>query len=154
LSRRPHVGLLSHPFGDLFTGEPPPFLYPLEVLSLDGRLLLHPDPTLHLLAAFAIELAVVWAAFVTSVRLTGGDPWSLIDRKAVLGVGYGAAAVVLPAPTIDAAEPFVFSVLAVGVVGVAPSPARWRPVLPRAVATGLAAVTLAAAACGVVYLAV
>lgn len=148
------VGLLAHPLGDLLTGEPPALLFPFDAVLLDGHVALHPDATVHLLAAFALELAIVWAAFVTYARLTDREPLALIDRRAVVGVGYGAAAVVLPAPTISAAEPFVFSVLAVGIVGVAPSPPRWRPALPRAIATGLAAVSLAAVAYAVVYLVV
>lgn len=148
------VGLLSHPLGDLFTGEPPALLYPFEVVLFDSHVALHPDPTLHLLGAFAIELSIIWLALVVYLRLTDRGPWVLIDKRAVAGVGYGAAAVVLPAPTLAAAEPFVFSVLAVGVVGVAPVPARLRPAIPQAIATGLAAVTLAAAAYAIVYIVV
>jgi membrane-bound metal-dependent hydrolase YbcI (DUF457 family) len=148
------VGLLSHPLGDLFTGEPPALLYPFKVAIFDSHVALHPDPTLHLLAAFAMELSIIWLAFVVYLRLEDRNPWSMIDRRAIAGVGYGTAAVVLPAPTLEAAEPFVFSVLAVGVVGAAPVPARLRPATGPAIATGLAAVTLAAAAYAVVYVAV
>lgn len=145
------VGLLSHPFGDLVTGEPPALLAPLDVSLLGSHVALHPDPTVHLLAAFAVELSIIWLAFLTYLRLTDRDPWAVIDKRAVAGVGYGGAAVVLPAPTLSAAEPFVFSVLAVGAIGIAPLPARYRAAVPRAVGTGLAAVTLAALAYGVVY---
>jgi hypothetical protein len=134
------VGLLSHPFGDLMTGEPPALLFPFDVSLFESYVALHPDPTVHLLAAFAIELTIVWLAFLTYLRLGDRDPWAVIDRRAIAGIGYGGAAVVIPAPTLSAADPFVFSVLAVGAIGVAPLPARYRTAVPRAIGTGLAAV--------------
>jgi membrane-bound metal-dependent hydrolase YbcI (DUF457 family) len=145
------AGLLSHPFGDLMTGEPPALLFPFDVSLFESHVALHPDPTVHLLAAFAIELTIVWLAFLTYLRLGDRDPWAAIDKRAIAGIGYGGAAVVIPAPTLSAADPFVFSVLAVGAIGVAPLPARYRTAVPRAIGTGIAAVTLAALAYGVVY---
>lgn len=146
------VGLLSHPFGDLFTGTPPDLLYPFDTAVVGGQIALHADPTIHLLATFALELAIVWAAVVTTLRLTGRDVGGLIDRKAAAGVAYGAGAVMIPAPTVASAEPFVFSVLAVGAVGAAPAAARLQPALARAVVSALATVTCAAGAYAVVYL--
>ena len=60
--------------------------------------------------------------------------------------------IALPAPTVDAASPFVFSVLSIGLIGVMPSWGTLRPELDRALATGLAAVTLGATAYAVGYL--
>jgi hypothetical protein len=113
------------------------------------------DPTLHLLGAFGIELATIWLAAAVFVRLRGEHLFVHVDRRASLGASYAAAAVVLPAPTLDVSYHFVFTVLAVGAVGVL----TWRR--PFAVAddrlraglTGLAAVTLAWAAYGLAYLA-
>ena len=82
----------------------------------------------------------------------------MLNLRPVVGAGYAAAALLIPAPTLDLSYPFVFSVLAVGTVGVVP---RFR--LPRqlelpdaadAVVTGLAAVTVAAVAYTLAYLAV
>lgn len=156
------VGLLSHPFGDVFTGSPPDFLYPLDVTLLDGRVALAADPTLNLLAIFGLELATIWLAAVAFCRLTGRRPREHVDVRATLGAAYGVAALVLPAPTLSVSYHFVFTVLAVGTVGVAPlgmpvsrlrrPTALLRPRLPTAddalsaALTGLAAVTFGAAA--------
>lgn len=147
------VGLVSHPFGDVFTGSPPAFLYPFDVALLAERVVLSADPTLHLLGAFGIELAAVWLGVTAYLRLTGDHPSAHIDRRAVVGVAYAGAALALPAPTLDVSYHFVFSVLAVGVVGVAP-PSVERARTPRAVVTALSAVSLAALAYATVYMSV
>lgn len=56
------VGLATHPFGDLFTGTPPALFYPFEASLLTERVVLHPDPTLHLLGALFVELGTGWLA--------------------------------------------------------------------------------------------
>ncbi|WP_313690828.1 metal-dependent hydrolase [Halorarum halobium] len=150
------VGLVSHPFGDFFTGEPPALFYPISDLPLE-TVTLHPDPTLHLLAAFGIELATVWAALLVWIRLREGPRVPRIDPKAATGAAYAGLAFLIPAPTLDLSYPFVFSVLAVGLVGIAPR-VRFRarefsrPGPERAVYTGLTAITVAALAYAVVYL--
>ncbi|UIO98530.1 metal-dependent hydrolase [Halobaculum sp. CBA1158] len=184
------VGLASHPFGDVFTGEPPAFAYPLVTEPIGARVALSADPTLHLLAAFGLELATVWAAVLVWSRLRAeragripgsagiGDAGAFggrfgiagrlgltgrVDARAVAGAGYAASAFVIPAPTLELSYPFVFSVLAVGVIGFAPVRVRGRgrtalvpefarPGIERAVFTGLSAVTLAATAYLVAYL--
>ncbi|WP_435063941.1 metal-dependent hydrolase [Halobaculum sp. EA56] len=167
------AGLVSHPFGDLFTGEPPAFLYPLSTDVVTARVALSADPTLHLLGAFALELATVWAAALVWSRLraerdgrpTGRfDLQRRVDPLAIAGAGYAAGAFLIPAPTLDLSYPFVFSVLAVGAVGVAPvrirrrgraalSPEFVRPGVERALFTGLTAVTVAWLAYLLAYLA-
>ena len=142
------VGFLSHPFGDLLAGGPPALLYPLEWQLLTERVVLSPDPTVHLLGAFFVELAVIWLALVVFLRLRGQTVRAVVGPRAALGVGYAAAVLAVPAPTVDAAPPFVVSVLAVGLVGV---PVTRRPRLLPAVATGLTAVTLAGLAYACVY---
>lgn len=152
-------GVASHPFGDLWTGEPPQLFYPLDVTFLARHVTLHPDPTLHLLVAFGFELTTVWAALAVYSRLTERPIVAALDRRATLGVGYAASALVVPAPTLDLSYPFVFSVLAVGFVGAVPRVrALWarRLDLPDALSatmTGLAAVTLAWLAYTTAYLA-
>jgi len=110
------AGLATHPWGDLVTGEPPRLLYPLQFTVFDGRVVLHPDPTIHLLGAFALELAVVWLAVLAVVRITDHSIGLFSDRTAALGATYGAAAIVLVPPTLDVSYHFVFSILAVGSV--------------------------------------
>lgn len=147
------TGLLSHPFGDLFTGEPPALLYPLDATLVAETVALHPDPTLHLLAAFGVELATIWLAVAVFVRLRGGQLFPHVDRRATVGTGYAAAAVVIPAPTLSVSYHFVFSVLAVGAVGLLAGRRPWavEDDRLRAGLTGLTAVTLAWAAYGLAY---
>ncbi|UIP01610.1 metal-dependent hydrolase (plasmid) [Halobaculum sp. CBA1158] len=151
------LGLLSHPFGDVFAGPSPALLYPLPFNAglLNGQVLLHPDPTLHLLGAFFIEIATIWAGLLIVARLQGWRLSRHINRRAALGVAYAGAVFVIPVPTIEVASPFVFSVLAVGFIG---TPVRSDRRQDRstqvvdAVTTALSAVTLAAAAYAVTYL--
>jgi hypothetical protein len=146
------LGLLTHPFGDLFTGTPPKFLYPLDVTLFADIVVVHPDPTLHLLGAFFIELATIWLALFALANLRG---WQLLPRarpRAALGVGYAAAVFAIPAPTLQLSWPFVFSVLGVAVVGI---PLRLRGQVSdhwNTVVTALTAVTLAALAYATAYL--
>jgi membrane-bound metal-dependent hydrolase YbcI (DUF457 family) len=152
------VGLASHPFGDLFTGRPPAMAYPLDAVVVAERVALHPDPTLHLLAAFALELGAIWAATVVYLDLSERRP--RLSRGAALGASYAGAALVVPAPTLDLSYPFVFTVLAVGVAGLLPrlrtTPAGRALALPARDSAGLSAlvaVTLAWGGYTVAYLA-
>jgi membrane-bound metal-dependent hydrolase YbcI (DUF457 family) len=125
------AGVASHPWGDLVTGEPPALLYPIDVQLLSERVVLSADPTLHLLGAFAIELAVVVLAAIVVARHAGLDPASLVDRRAGIGALYGAGAVLMVPPTIDLSYHFVFSILTVGVVCGTIRRSRWSPVSAR-----------------------
>lgn len=147
------LGLASHPFGDVFTGEPPRLLYPLNMTVFDGRVALHGDPTLHLLGAFAIELAAIWLAILAYHRVSGVRLRRHVDARAAVGVAYALAVFVIPPPTLSVSYPFVFSVLAVGVVGAVPHPLRRRlPDRATAAITGLSAVSLAGLGYAVAYL--
>lgn len=146
------VGLGTHPFGDLFTGSPPPLFYPFGTEMFGERVTVLADPTLNLLAVFGLELATIWAGVFVAARLVGWSPLEAVDPRAGLGALYGAAAFVLPAPTLETSYHFVFSVLAMGSVGAVPLASRFDgPQLARAAVTGLAAVTLAGAAFAIVY---
>lgn len=152
------VGLVSHPFGDMVTGHPPALLYPLETTVVTERVALHADPTLHLIGAFAVELGAIWAGVLVLCWLLERPVLPMLNLRPAVGAGYAAAALVIPAPTLDLSYPFVFSVLAVGTVGVVP---RFRlpkevelPDAADAVVTGLAAVTVAVAAYTLAYLSV
>jgi membrane-bound metal-dependent hydrolase YbcI (DUF457 family) len=163
------AGLVSHPFGDLFTGTPPDLLYPLGVTVLEGKVLLSVDPTLNLLAVFALELVAVWLAAATYLRLDGRSLRSLVAPRAGIAAGYAGAVFLLPAPTLEAPTAFVVTTLAVGLALAAPSAlgrnggrlvadggtdggatGRHGAVL-SALATGTAAVTVAWAAYLAVY---
>jgi hypothetical protein len=161
------TGIASHPWGDLFTGEPPVLFYPLELSVLSERLVLHSDPTLHLLGAFALELGVVALAVGVVAQQAGYRPRRLVDRRALIGTVYGASAVVMAPPTIHLSYQFVGSILAVGgVCGVShPSVSSWYPLRTvvdrlvgtperalRTVLTTLTGIAVALVSYGVVYL--
>ncbi|WP_276301234.1 metal-dependent hydrolase [Halorussus lipolyticus] len=152
------VGLLSHPFGDLFTGAPPRFLYPFDVRLLTERVVLLADPTLNLLAVFGVELATIWLAGYVYLRATDRRVFAHIDTRAAVGVAYAIAAITMPAPTMEVSYHFVFSILAVGMVGVAPHLLPSRSVLSAEwdegvtwVLTGLTAVSVAGLTYTLVY---
>ncbi len=149
------VGVLSHPFGDLFTGEPPPFLYPLGGQVPAERVLLSADPTLHLLGTFGLVLATLWLAAATYCLLDGRALRSHVDPRAVLGAGYAPAIVLLPPPTLEVSYHFVFSVLAVGTVAVVVDPpvpdVRIGRTRATVALTALAAVTVAWSGYAVAY---
>lgn len=144
------VALLSHPFGDLFTGEPPWMLYPLDTQLLSSRITLVGDPTLHLLGAFFIELAAIWLGVFALSRLRGSTIRSHIRPRAAVGGAYAIAVLLIPAPTLSTSYQFVFSVTAVGFVGAVSR--RGRGSWPTRIVTGLAAVTAAGLAYAAGYL--
>ncbi|WP_224335113.1 metal-dependent hydrolase [Haloprofundus halobius] len=151
------VGLLSHPFGDLFTGSPPAMLYPFDATLFADRLAFSVDPTLNLLGAFGLELLTIWAGLLVALHLSGYSLRDAVDGRAALGAAYAVSVLLIPAPTLELSYPFVFSVLAVGMVGAAPRVGiRSRRVeLPDRVAalcTGLTAVSIAGVAYAVAYL--
>lgn len=152
------VGLLTHPFGDVFTGAPPRFFYPLDVRVLTDRVVLLADPTLNLLAVFAVELATIWLAGCVYLRATDRRLLSHVDARAAVGVAYAIAAVAMPAPTMQVSYHFVFSILAIAIVGIAPHLLPSRPLLSADWhdritwgMTGLAAVSVAALAYTLTY---
>jgi membrane-bound metal-dependent hydrolase YbcI (DUF457 family) len=153
------VGLVSHPFGDLLTGEPPAMFYPVDATLVGERLVLSADPTLHLLGAFGVELVTIWAAVVVGCAVAGLRPTTAIRPRATLGAGYAASIVLIPAPTLDLSYPFVFTVLCVGGLGLRPRirfenarrPTIESPGWLPALATGLSAITVAWLAYGLVY---
>ena len=146
------LGLVTHPFGDLFTGAPPPLFYPIGAEVFGDRVTLLADPTLNLLAVFAIELAAIWLGVGVALRFVDRSAVELVEPRAGIGALYGAAVFVLPPPTLETSYHFVFSVLAVGSVGAVPLVGRLdRERAAGAAVSALAAITLAGAAYAVAY---
>jgi membrane-bound metal-dependent hydrolase YbcI (DUF457 family) len=141
------VGLLSHPFGDVFTGTSPTLLYPFDLPVLPERVLLSSDPTLHLLGAFGTELAAVWLAVGVYFLVRDRPFRPHLHRRAVLGTGYASAVVLLPLPTLAVSYQFVFGVLAVGaivtLVGIPALDVRSSRARHALLVTGLATATAA-----------
>lgn len=152
------VGLLSHPFGDVFTGRPPALLYPLVAGPSGPKLALSAQPTVNLVGLFLLEVGLAWLAVGAAARLTGLSVRSLVRPGAALGVGFAATAPVIAPPTLEVAYHFALGVLATGALLGLPTLAyhRERPQTVRAMtalSTGLAATTLAIVGYLVAYLA-
>ena len=172
------VALISHPFGDLLTGQPPAVLYPLDASLFASRVAIASDPTIHLLGAFFVELAAIWIGLLVMAQLREVSLRDHLRPRAAAGAAYAGFALILPAPTLDVSYPFVFSVLSVGFLGIVPAavrvPNRWQSLLPdplptpqrgksgidadieipdrwTAVVTGLATITVAAVAYTISY---
>lgn len=137
-------GLLSHPFGDLFTGTPPQFLYPLDRTLISHRIMLSSSPTTHLLGAMGIELALMWIAAIVFCSLTNRQIKDHIEPWAALAVGYGGVVLAIPPPTLDMSYQFVFSILGVGVVCAVPRLDPRRFDWLTAAMTAVTAITIAA----------
>lgn len=159
------VGFASHPYGDLLTGQPPRLFYPFDTSVSSARLVLHPDPTLHLLGAFAVELATIWLVAAAVVVVTDRS-WRVFSGSSALpGVAYSAAPLPLLPPTLSDSFHSVFSTIGVGVVCAGVAWYRSGPTPPaaatdagadgpgvNAVATGLTGTTVALAGYTLVYL--
>lgn len=145
------VGLLTHPFGDIVTGQPPALLYPLPISILDTRITLSADPTLHLLGAFAVELTAIWLGVYVFAKLHERNLRTHLKPHAIAGIAYAIAIFFVPPPTLESSYVFVFSVLGVGAIGATPL-RRQLPDTLTAVTTGLAGITVAASAYLVAYI--
>ncbi|MFB6117820.1 metal-dependent hydrolase [Halosegnis sp.] len=161
------LGLLSHPPGDLLTGEPPAFLYPFDITLVAARPTVSVDPTLNLLAPLFLELSTFWIALIIYLWATGAfarSGWATavgrrLQLRAALGIGFAGFAAVAPAPTLDVSYHFVFPLLGIGFAAAAPVPAveasslvDLRRQATTLAVTGLTAVTLAAVAYTAAYL--
>lgn len=141
------VGMLTHPFGDVFTGTAPTLLAPFDVRFLPERVVFADDATVHLLVAFGIEITILWVAATVYLRLRGEPVGQYLHPGAVVGMAYAGMVFVLPPPTLEVSYQFVFSVLAFGIVGAfadLPVPDLRSPHSRRAIVlTGLATISIA-----------
>lgn len=149
------VALVSHPFGDVFMGRPPAFLYPLVERASLETVVVASDPTVNLVALFGIELGLAWLVAWTWASCRGVRLRDRVDRTAALGAGFAASALVIRPPTLDVAYHWALGTLATGaVVGFGPRVATTRSrraAVVRGEATALAAVTAAVASYLVAY---
>lgn len=149
------VGILSHPFGDLWMGTPPAFLYPLSADPPIERVYFAADPTFNLLTAFGLEVALGCLAVIAALRTTGRPIREVIHPASALGLAYASAAAFVPPPTFRLAYGFAAGLVlvgaAVGLLAVAhrvPSP---RTRQGDALATWAATATVTALCCLIGY---
>ncbi|MFB6283066.1 MAG: metal-dependent hydrolase [Halobacteria archaeon] len=114
-------GVLSHPFGDTWTGEPPSFLYPFDYHLLTDRVTLILEPTVNLVVIFLIEILIIWLAIYTFGKLRHMEIGSRLHWRAMVGTVYGAAFFIIPSPTLDMSYQFVFTVMSMGIIGFVPA---------------------------------
>lgn len=112
------IGLLSHPFGDIFTGEPPAFLYPFNLSFIETRVTFASEPTTHFFILFFIELALSLAAIAIFYKLKYGVAFRPIGIKPassfILAIPF---LFFLPLPTVDSNYwPTVIAVLLSGLL--------------------------------------
>lgn len=148
------VGLASHPFGDLLTGNPPTFLYPLEVTIMETRPTPFVDGTFNLLTAFGFELIAIWAGVIIFLHLNDQQLRTHLATRAAIGGAYALTALVIQPPTFETSYQFVFTVLAVATLGVHPQSIidRSEQNLVATIVTGLSAVTVAGVGYTITYL--
>lgn len=109
------TGLITHPFGDVFTGPPPEMLAPLPFELVSDQLKLFQDSTLHFLSAFALELAIAWISIYTYLRLKDESIDIYLRPYVVLGVFYGLISPFVDPPTLTSADHFVVGILILSV---------------------------------------
>ncbi|MDZ7849759.1 MAG: metal-dependent hydrolase [Halodesulfurarchaeum sp.] len=146
------LGLLLHPFTDVFLGTPPRMFYPLEPGLFAESVVFTADSTLNLLGIALAELAAIWVGVIALSRVHGRRIGEVVDRWAAIGLVYPLVMLFVPQPTMADAHWLGFTLVPFGIVGLAPllESGRTDPDwLLRSVATGLATLTVAAVAYGV-----
>ena len=104
-------GLLVHPFGDIFTGVPPDFLYPLSYSIIESRLIILQDPSLNFLAVFGIELFMIWAAILTYAYVEEKHMLDEVSTLSAAGFLYGISSFIVTNPSLSQSYRFVFSIV-------------------------------------------
>lgn len=108
------TGVITHPFGDVFTGTSPQLLSPLSINVLPDIVLVSQEPTLHLLFVFILELSTVWAFVYTYLKINEESVWTYIPVYTMVGVLYGFTSMIIQPPTLEVSYHFVFSIIALG----------------------------------------
>jgi membrane-bound metal-dependent hydrolase YbcI (DUF457 family) len=105
------AGLIIHPFGDVFTGTPPNFLYPLDVQLLASRIALFEDPVLNFFLILTLEIAAIWAAVKMYSTVKSRSIPESLKPLLLIGVGYPVLGNLVNTPTMSTGYQFVFSVI-------------------------------------------
>jgi membrane-bound metal-dependent hydrolase YbcI (DUF457 family) len=151
------IGILSHPFGDIFTGTSPRLLYPLNIRILPERVIFSSDPTVNFLVAFGIELLAIWIGFAVYIKMRDKNIRTYIHYYvATIGLFYSLTVVVLPPPTLSVSYHFVFTAIILGLFGIlaeVPNVSiRSKSSRRRILLTGLSVITIALSSYFVSYL--
>lgn len=104
------IGILSHPFGDIFTGAPPEFFYPLYEINLE-RIVLFTNETLNLSVLFLFESLLV--VLLILVYANGKNITLNMIRITPLAAVISGLIIsyVIPSPSINNPYQFVSSIL-------------------------------------------
>lgn len=113
------TGLVSHPFGDVFTGTPPELLFPLVDNTGLSKVVLSQDPVLNLLSIFGLEIFLGLTSLILALHLKDVPIKKSISPLVAAGGLYGFAFYLIPAPTLAASYSFVFSILGFSAVIIA-----------------------------------
>ena len=150
------LGQWLHPFTDAFLGQPPQMFYPLENPVLQESIVFTSDPTLNLLGVAGTELAAIWVGVLAVRWVRERALRELVDRIATVGIGFPLVMTLFPQPTMATAHWLGFPLAPLAGVGLVAvlGEGRRDPDWPlRAVATGLATLTIATGAYALVVLA-
>lgn len=110
------VGLLTHPFGDFWMGQPPAILAPLVSEPPFDEVFLSSDPVLHYIGAVGVEVALLAVCVHLVCTLTGRDTRAYLSPLALLGLGYAGALGRVPPPTFAEAYQFAGGLFALSVL--------------------------------------
>lgn len=113
-------GLVTHPFGDVFTGKPPAFLYPFDSSFLVKRVVLVSEPVLNLIVIFGIELLIIWVAVTVYGDIIDRSVVEALDTRVLFGGVYAVAVLLMPPPSLSMSYHFVFGVVCLGFVAAVP----------------------------------
>lgn len=108
------IGLLSHPFGDFFTGTPPALFYPFKLLNLSDPIAFSPNATLHFLVVFGLELLVVWLVIWRVHTGSFTDIHVTFSWLAAFTIGYASVFWIIAPPTIHSAYYFTLPLATLG----------------------------------------
>lgn len=131
------LGLLSHPFGDFFTGTPPELFFPLTDTVRESKIVLNQDPVLNLLSIFGIELFLGLTAVIFALHLREVSIKENISPLISAGGLYGFVFYLIPVPTLAASYSFVFSILGFGIVVPAFRRSKWSKEIDSMLVLGL-----------------
>jgi hypothetical protein len=110
------TGLLTHPFGDVFTGVPPDFLYPLPLNIFESRVVFFGDASLNFLTVFGLELFFIWSAILAYIYMMDKKMLEELTMLSALGLIYGFSSFLISSPSLSTSYTFVFSILAFSIL--------------------------------------